>query len=139
MKKYQAGKELEALLLSNGLMCTSNEEELSRGKKTFKVNNNSKKYVRFDHIHTMVCMHVQQLEDFINMDEDDFRAVILFLKLDSAHLEELGIVDSFNSEKVKSRMEILKTGLEKIKKEGGQSKRQAKLSAILYQWNSIVV
>lgn len=139
MKKYQAGEELEALFLSNGLVCTSNEEELLRGKKTFKIKPASRKFIRFDHINTVVCNSTEQLEDFISLEEDDLRAILVFLKLDKSHLAEFGFTDTFDSSKVKARVKIMKKGLERFNKKGIQVERQAKLKVILDTWNSVKV
>ncbi len=139
MKKYQASEDLETIFLSNGLICTSNEEELDRGKKTFKLNPTSRKFIRLDHLTITAGNSTAQLEDFIYLEEDDLRAIILFLKLDKYHLSELGFANTFESSKVKERIRVIRKGLERFERKGVQVERQTKLRVIMDTWNSVII
>jgi uncharacterized protein YggU (UPF0235/DUF167 family) len=135
MNSYKANEELIEILKKNNFIETSSEIDFRKGKKSFKLSKNAKKLIHFDYSNIVIFNGIHRKEDKVEINEREFKILILYFKLKSTDLKEITRDLPFNYSYSIERFDKLKEELEVLKKLNFRKPRIAKLERIIQIYN----
>ncbi len=135
MKIYKANEELIEILKNNGFIETSSEIDIQKGKKSFKLSKNATKQIHFNYIKIVIYDGIHGLEDSLSINENEFKILMLYFKLNSTDLKEITRDLSFKYSSALERFNYLKEEVEDLKRFNFRKSRITKLERIIDIYN----
>ncbi len=139
MDTYRADKELENILINNGFIETTSEENRKKGKKSFKTSKNARKRIYFDYINIKILKGSHIMDDCYEMTEKELKLLLLYFKLNYVDRKKLSESGIFNFKKINERFVMIVEELKALKEFNIKNKRQITLERIIKTYETITL
>lgn len=134
---YYPNEKIIEEIKKHGFIETSRQENLMRGKRSFKLSINSRKEIRLDHSTIRIINGSHIYDNTCNLSESDFKSILLYFKLPSFLLLEICPQRKFKFNRVQEKLKSLKDELNGLKQCGALLERTTKLDKLFSIYNNL--
>jgi len=111
MKTYEAGEELENILIQNGFSEFTERVNKAKGEKRFKKRLSSNKAIQFHHRNIDIFQNSIKVDSKLLLTEKDLQAVLYFFKVSSVEFSFVVPSKEFTIQKVHDGIDNLRKRL----------------------------